>query len=125
MIVFGLISSIFDYLTFGVLLYIMNADEKLFQTGWFMESVVSAVLIVLVMRTRRPFFKSLPGKYLAAATALIFAFVVILPYLPFSALLGFKTVQISFYGWMLLIVAAYIVSAELAKHWFFKRAGNL
>ena len=121
MIVFGLISSVFDYLTFGVLLYFMKANEQVFQTGWFIESVVSATLIVLVVRTRLPFFKSLPGKYLTIATSLVVAFVLVLPYMPFAGLLGFTPLPIVFYGWMLLIVAAYIISAELAKRWFFSR----
>ena len=59
MIVFGLISSVFDYLTFVVLLYLLNANEEVFQTGWFTESIISATLIVLVVRTRLPFFKKL------------------------------------------------------------------
>lgn len=125
MIVFGLISSVFDFCTFGILKYLMSANEKLFQTGWFTESVISATLIVLVVRTRLPFFKSLPGKYLSIATGLILAFVLMLPYLPFAGLLGFTKLPIVFYGWMLLIVAVYIVSAELAKKWFFQRKRNL
>ncbi len=71
MLVFGLLSSVFDYLTFGVLLFIMKANEKEFQSGWFVESVISATLIVLVVRTKLPFLKSLPGKYLSLATILI------------------------------------------------------
>jgi len=125
MIVFGLISSVFDYLTFGVLLYLMKVNEKVFQTGWFTESVISATFIVLVVRTRLPFFKSLPGKYLTIATSLIVIFVFILPYLPFAGLLGFTKLPLIFYFWMLLIVAAYIVSAEIAKGWFFRKAKTL
>ena len=125
MIVFGLISSLFDYLTFFVLLYLLHADEKVFQTGWFTESVISATLIVLVVRTRLPFFKSLPGKYLSIATSLIVVFVFILPYLPFSGLLGFSKLPIMFFLWMLLIVAAYSITAELAKRWFFSKIKNL
>ena len=125
MIVFGLISSVFDYLTFVVLLYLLHANEKVFQTGWFTESIISATLIVLVVRTRLPFFKSLPGKYLSIATGLIIVFVFILPYLPFSRLLGFSTLPLMFFFWMLLIVAAYIITAELAKRWFFKKIKNL
>jgi len=64
MITFGLVSSIFDFLTFGALLTLLNATQDQFRTGWFLESVISASLIVLVIRTRKPFFKSLPGKYL-------------------------------------------------------------
>ncbi len=124
MIVFGLLSSVFDYLTFGVLLFFMKANEQTFQTGWFVESVISATLIVLVVRTRLPFFKSLPGKYLIIATSLILLFVLALPFLPFANLFGFVSLPLSFYGWMLLIVGAYIISAEIAKRWFFARLRN-
>jgi P-type Mg2+ transporter len=72
-----------------------------------------------------PFFKSLPGKQLIIATALVLVFVFILPWLPFARLLGFSKLPVAFYGWMMLIVAAYIVTAELAKKWFFHRAKNL
>ena len=121
MIVFGLISSVFDYLTFGVLIYYLKADEKLFQTGWFLESVISATLIVLVVRTRLPFFKSLPGRYLTIATLLVVVFVLIIPFTPVAALFAFAKLPVAFYGWMVLIVATYIVSAELAKKWFYKK----
>ena len=124
MIVFGLLSSVYDYLTFGVLLFFMKANEKIFQTGWFVESVISATLIVLVVRTKLPFFKSLPGKYLSIATCLIVLFVLLLPLTPIAGLFGFVSLPLSFYGWMLLIVAAYIVSAEIAKRWFYKRIQN-
>jgi len=121
MLIFGLLSSVFDYLTFGVLLFFMKAGEKVFQTGWFVESVVSATLIVLVVRTRLPFFKSLPGKYLMLATGLIVLLVLALPFTPMAGLFGFVRLPLSFYGWMGLIVAAYIGSAELAKNWFYRK----
>jgi Mg2+-importing ATPase len=124
MIVFGLLSSVYDYLTFSVLLFIMKANEKVFQTGWFVESVVSATLIVLVVRTRLPFFKSLPGKYLSIATGVVVLFVLALPNLPFAYLFGFVRLPLYFFGWMLLIVAVYILSAEIAKRWFYKRIQN-
>jgi Mg2+-importing ATPase len=124
MLVFGLLSSVYDYLTFAVLLLLIKADEKAFQTGWFIESVISAALIVLVVRTRLPFFKSLPGKYLSMATTLIVLFVLILPILPFAALFGFARLPISFYAWMLLIIGAYIFTAELVKRWFYRRLRN-
>ncbi|HXZ23437.1 MAG TPA: magnesium-translocating P-type ATPase, partial [Methanomassiliicoccales archaeon] len=68
MLVFGLISSIFDYATFSVLIFVLNASETQFQTGWFVESVTSAAIIVLVIRTRRSFIKSRPGRYLLSST---------------------------------------------------------
>jgi len=67
----------------------------------------------------------LPGKYLSIATSLIVVFVFILPYLPFSGLLGFSKLPIMFFLWILLIVAAYIITAELAKRWFFSKIKNL
>jgi len=120
MVIFGLLSSVFDYLTFGLLLFIMHSKEKAFQTGWFTESVISAILIVLVVRTRLPFFKSLPGKLLSVATILVLAFVLLIPVLPVANWLGFTTLPLQYYWWMLLIVGLYLFSAELAKRWFYR-----
>ena len=115
MITFGLISSIFDYLTFGVLLYFLKANEQLFQTGWFVESIISATLIVLVVRTRKPFFRSLPGKYLVLATVLVIVFVLIIPFSPFMKLFDFVQLPPAFFGWMAGIVMLYILTVEVAK----------
>lgn len=120
MIVFGLISSAFDYLTFWVLMKVLKANEPVFQTGWFIESVVSATLIVLVIRTRLPFFKSLPGRQLLIATSIVLVFVLALPWLPFAGLLSFSKLPLHYYGLMGLILCGYIISAELAKKWFFR-----
>ena len=124
MITFGILSSVFDFLTFGVLLYFLKANESLFQTGWFVESVISASLIVLVVRTRLPFFKSLPGKYLTIATISIVISVLILPFTPLGPVFGFERLPLAFYGWMLLIVGLYIISAEYIKRWFYKQKRN-
>ncbi|HZX58658.1 MAG TPA: magnesium-translocating P-type ATPase, partial [Mucilaginibacter sp.] len=121
MITFGLLSSVFDYLTFGVLLLILHTKEKEFQTGWFVESVISAVLIVLVVRTRLPFFKSLPGKYLSIATIIILLFVLFLPLTPLAVWFGFTRLPLAYYGWMLLIVLGYMVFAEIAKQLFYRK----
>lgn len=120
MITFGILSSLFDFLTFGVLIYFLQADEKLFQTGWFTESVLSASLIVLVVRTRLPFFKSLPGKYLGMATFATMVLALVIPYTEIGQIFGFVRLPMAFYGWMLLIVGLYILSAEWTKHWFYK-----
>lgn len=121
MLVFGLLSSVFDYMTFGVLLFVLKANQQQFQTGWFIESVVSATLIVLVLRTQLSILKSRPGKYLLIATLAIVSITLVLPYLPFTNLLGFTPLPMRFYGVMLLIVSTYIISAELVKHWFYKK----
>jgi Mg2+-importing ATPase len=74
-----------------------------------------------VVRTRLPFLKSLPGKYLMMATGLIVLVVLVLPFTPLAGLLGFVRLPLTFYGWMGLIVAAYVGSAELAKKWFYRK----
>lgn len=121
MITFGFISSVFDYLTFGVLIWIMHATQAQFQTGWFLESVISASLIVLVIRSRRPFFKSRPGKYLLVATIIIVLLTLILPFTPVSEIFGFVPLSVSFLLIMGLIVVFYILMAELAKKIFYRK----
>ncbi len=124
MIIFGLLSSVFDYLTFGVLLYIFHAKEKVFQTGWFIESVISAILIVLVVRTRLPFFKSLPGKYLFIATVCVLLLVLVFPLTPFMVWFGFITLPLVYYGWTFLIIVIYLACAEMAKRWFYRKVAR-
>jgi Mg2+-importing ATPase len=120
MLAFGLLSSVFDYLTFGCLLFI-HASVDQFRTGWFIESVVSASLIVLVIRSRRPFFKSKPGKYLLLATLLIVAITLFLPFSPLTGLLEFQPLPYSFLLMLGVILVGYIVSAELLKRLFYAR----
>jgi Mg2+-importing ATPase len=121
MIIFGLLSSVFDYLTFGVLIFVLQTNEKQFQTGWFIQSVLSATLIVLVVRTRLPFFKSIPGKYLFMTTMLILVFVVFIPLTPMADWFDFVKLPFALYGWIFIIVAIYVFSAELMKSWFYKK----
>jgi Mg2+-importing ATPase len=121
MITFGILSSVFDCITFGVLLYYLDAGEKLFQTGWFVESVISASLIVLAIRTRLPFLKSLPGRYLTIATILVVLAVLVFPFTFLNSIFGFVRLPVAFYGWILVIVTSYIFSAEMTKQWFYKR----
>jgi P-type Mg2+ transporter len=119
MIVFGIVSSVFDYLTFGVLLW-LHATVAQFRTGWFIESIVSASLIVLVVRSRRPFFRSRPSKLLTLATGVIVIITALTPYLPFAGVLGFQPMPAHFYPIIALIIFAYIVAAELAKLLFYR-----
>ena len=123
MIVFGVTSSVFDYMTFGVLLLVLRSSTDLFRTGWFVESVISASLIVLVIRTRGPFFKSAPGKYLLMTTLVIVGAAVILPFTPLGSLFGFTPPPISFLLAMAAIVALYILFAEVVKRVVYKRIG--
>jgi Mg2+-importing ATPase len=120
MLTFGVLSSVFDYLTFGALLYLFNASTDQFRTGWFVESVLSASLIVLVVRSRRPFFRSRPGKRLLWATLGVVATTLVMPFLPFAPLLGLTPLPPPFLGLVAVIVAMYIISGELAKRIFYR-----
>jgi Mg2+-importing ATPase len=121
MLIFGCISSVFDYLTFGVLLLILRATTDQFRTGWFLESVISATLIVLVIRSRKPFFKSRPGRYLLIATLIVVVVILIFPFAPLSGIFGFKPLPLSFLTWLGVIVVLYIFTAEMAKKFFYQK----
>lgn len=121
MMVFGILSSLFDYLTFGVLLFILHAGVEQFRTGWFVESVVSASMVVLVIRTRRPFFKSRPSKYLLAATLAVAAATFLLPYTPLAELFMFTPLPTYYLIIVAVIVTVYILSAEVVKRLFYRR----
>lgn len=124
MFIFGSLSSVFDYLTFGLLIFIFQATEVVFHTGWFLESVVSATMIVLIIRTKKTFTKSRPSEYLTIASIAVALFVIILPILPLAPILSFTSLPLIFYIVMLTIVALYILSAELVKKWFYKNLSD-
>jgi Mg2+-importing ATPase len=122
MITFGALSSVFDYLTFGVLLLILHATTEQFRTGWFMESVISASMIVLVIRSRKPIFKNRPGKYLLMATLVVAGLTLVFPYTRLGRVFGFTALPTFFLLAMGLIVVLYLFAAEVVKRSFFKRA---
>jgi Mg2+-importing ATPase len=121
MITFGLVSSFFDYLTFGLLLLILHINEGQFRTGWFLESVISASMIVLVIRSRKPFFRSRPGKYLLIATLSIAVITLVFPFTPLGNIFGFSPLALSTYLLLLLIVVLYILAAEITKRIFYRK----
>lgn len=121
MLVFGLVSSVFDYLTFGALLYWLRATEGQFQTGWFVESLMTELFIVLVIRTRGPFFRSRPGALLLWATLAVAGTTVFLPYSPLGPLFGFVPLPPLFLLLLLAITGGYLVASEMVKGWFFRR----
>jgi Mg2+-importing ATPase len=120
MLVFGALSSVFDYATFGVLLLILHASTNQFRTGWFVESVVSAAIIVLVVRTRRPFYRSMPGKALLVVTILVVLATMALPYTPLAGVLGFERLPAYVYLYIVGIVLLYVASAEVVKKAFYR-----
>jgi Mg2+-importing ATPase len=120
MLAFGLISSIFDYMTFGALIFIAHASEIEFRTGWLTESVISAAIIVLVIRSKHFFLKSKPGKPLAIATLMVVITTLVLPYTPIAGLLGFAPLPLEVLLLIGIIILLYILTAELAKKIFYK-----
>jgi Mg2+-importing ATPase len=122
MFTFGITSSVFDYLTFGTLLLVVRATTDQFRTGWFLESVLTELLILLVIRTRRPLFKSRPGRYLLMATLIVAGATIALPYLPLNRSLGFTPLSLPVLGVLTGITVLYITASEVAKRFFYRRA---
>jgi P-type Mg2+ transporter len=115
MIVFGLQSSVFDFATFGLLYYYFHATVKEFRTAWFIESLLTEILILLVIRTRRPFFKSKPSTWLLWASVFTFIVALLLPYLPIANLFELSPLPFPVLLAILLVVCLYITVAEFSK----------
>jgi Mg2+-importing ATPase len=123
MLIFGPISSLFDYATFGVLLWVLGANEKAFHTGWFVESLFTQVLVVLVIRTRvSPFWRSRPSKPLLASIVAALVAAVAIPLSPLGDVLGFAPLPLAFWVLLVVLVVAYLGLVELAKRRFEPRA---
>jgi Mg2+-importing ATPase len=120
MVVFGLLSSLFDYATFGVLLWLLRAGVDEFRTGWFVESVVSACTVVLIVRSRERFWTSRPAAPLVVTTLLVIAVTLLLPWTWLAEPLGFTSLPPPYLAAVLLLVATYAVAAEWTKRWFYR-----
>jgi Mg2+-importing ATPase len=114
MVAFGLVSSAFDYLTFGALLA-LRVPTPTFRTAWFLESVLSELLVLLVIRTRRSFFQSRPGSALLWTSVAVAGVTLLLPYLPFAGALGFAPLPATLIGTVAGIVALYVAGSEATK----------
>jgi P-type Mg2+ transporter len=125
MVLFGLVSSIFDFLTFGVLLFLFRATPAEFRTGWFIESLLTELVIALVVRTRGLFFRSRPGTLLLVSTLVVVGITLMLPYVPFNFLFGFIPLPIPLMLTMLGLTALYMLVTEIAKKYFYSRMENV
>jgi Mg2+-importing ATPase len=121
MTVFGPLSSVFDFMTFGALLLFMHAGQAGFHTGWFIESVLSAGLVVFALRTQLPISRSRPSRPMLLVTGMVMLVTLALPYSPVAGLLGFRPIQPAYLLAIALVIALYFLSAELTKRWFFRR----
>jgi Mg2+-importing ATPase len=122
MLEFGIVSSVFDFLTFGALLLVFRSGPAEFRTGWFVESLLTELVIALVVRTRRPFFRSRPGRLLLWSTVALVAVTFSIPYLPFVDVFGFVPLPGVLLGTVVAITALYVVAAEATKSRFYRGA---
>ncbi|MEM2293491.1 MAG: magnesium-translocating P-type ATPase [Nitrososphaerota archaeon] len=124
MVCLGPVSSIFDFLTFFIMLFIFNASEPLFQTAWFIESLTSQILVIFVIRTKKsPFWKSKPSRLLLLSSIAIITFALILPYTPLGAIFKFVKLPTTFFVALAAILGTYMALAEIIKSWLYKKYG--
>ena len=123
MVAFGPISSIFDFATFFVMLYVFNArsNASLFQTAWFVESLFTQTLVIFVIRTRTvPFFISKPNKWLTINIAVILGLALLLPFTPISKVFNFVPLPMTFLLVLVGFIIVYLILVELMKIWFYQ-----
>jgi Mg2+-importing ATPase len=121
MVTLGPVSSVFDFLTFGLLLWVFHAPEALFQTGWFVESLATQVLVIFVIRTRRNPLHSAPHPALAVTSGLVVLAGVILPFTPVGGWFGFVPLPMEFLAALAVLTATYLMLAEAVKRLFYAR----
>ncbi len=121
MLFFGPISSVFDFITFGVMLWGFHAGPALFRSGWFVESLATQTLVIFAIRTRRiPFFRSRPSMPLTLAALSVAAIGAVLPFTPLAHVLGFQPLPGSFFLVLAGMVISYLALIEVGKHWFYR-----
>jgi Mg2+-importing ATPase len=121
MISFGLISSLFDFLTFGFLLLVLHASVETFRTAWFVESLLTQLAIVLIVRTYHAFWLSRPSPLLSALTLGVALLAITIPYLPIAGWFGFVPLPHPVLGGVIAITTLYLIVSEATKRWFFAR----
>ncbi|MEM3420823.1 MAG: HAD-IC family P-type ATPase, partial [Candidatus Hadarchaeum sp.] len=122
MFIFGPISSVFDFLTFFLMILVFSASEPVFQTAWFIESLFTQVLVIFVIRTRiSPFYKSRPSNALLLSSVSVLAFALLVPFTPIGDLFGFIEPPALFYAFLVGYVVVYLALVEFVKRWFFRK----
>jgi len=121
MLTIGPISSLFDFLTFYLLMAVLNANEMLFHTGWFVESIATQVLVIFVIRTRRNPLRSRPHPWLTLTSLGVVAAAMLLPFTPVAVWLGFTPLPPLFFGLLAGLILSYLLLVEAGKRWFYKR----
>jgi Mg2+-importing ATPase len=124
MLVFGPLSSLFDFATFALLLWVLRAGQEQFHTGWFIESVLSATVVVFAVRTRLPLFRSRPSRVMLAVTGIVALATLLIPYSPLAPLLDFVPLPPYYLAAIAVIILLYVASAEFAKRLFYRRESS-
>jgi Mg2+-importing ATPase len=120
MVEFGALSSVFDLLTFAALLGIFHVTRDVFRTSWFVESLLTELVVALVVRTRRPFFRSRSGRLLLTSTMVMIPIAFAIPYAPFADLFGLVPLPGTLVVTIALITVLYVAATELQKKWFYR-----
>ncbi|MDC3953252.1 magnesium-translocating P-type ATPase [Polyangium jinanense] len=123
MLTIGPVSSLFDFATFALLLHLFHGDERLFQTGWFVESLATQVLVIFVIRTQGNPLRGKPSQALLMTSLLVVALAMFLPFTPIGPKVGFAPLPPVFFAVLVPLVAAYLVTVEVVKRWFYRRFG--
>jgi Mg2+-importing ATPase len=124
MLFIGPVSSIFDFATFGVLWFIFHAQQPLFNTGWFLESLCTQTLVIHIIRTGKiPFIESKPSQFLIFTSLYIVTIGLILPFIPLGKYFGFVQPPPLYFLALFIIVAVYLCLVQFVKNWFIKRYG--
>ncbi|QJD31027.1 magnesium-translocating P-type ATPase [Methylococcus geothermalis] len=121
MLTLGPVSSLFDFLTFYLMLDVFQASQALFQTGWFVESLATQVLVIFLIRTRRAPFRSPSHPALLATAVVVVGVAVVLPFTPLGPYFGFEPLPGAFFTVLMGIVVMYLTAVEVIKRWFFRR----
>jgi Mg2+-importing ATPase len=118
----GPVSSLYDVVTFYVLIHWLHADSEIFHTGWFIESLATQTLVVFVIRTRGNPFRSRPGAALVASVLAVLVAGLLLPWTPLASMFGFVPLPPSFFAFLIVATASYLLLVQLAKRKFMRTA---
>jgi Mg2+-importing ATPase len=126
MVYLGPVSSLFDYATFALMWFVFSANtvenQALFQTGWFVESLMTQTLVVYIIRTSHiPFLQSNPAPVMTMITMVVMAAAVTIPYTPIATALGFTPLPLVYFAWLAAILFGYCLLAQLVKTWYVRR----
>ncbi|MEK6563782.1 MAG: magnesium-translocating P-type ATPase [Candidatus Omnitrophota bacterium] len=124
MVILGPVSSIFDFITFAVMLFIFHAQAELFRTGWFLESLCTQTLVIHIIRTGKiPFLESRPSRFMVFTSLFIIIAGLIIPFSPLVRPLGFVKPPPAYFAALFILICAYLLLVQIVKQWFVRKYG--